>query len=114
MMLSPPMLVIVGAGIVSFLLKSFLPEKYIWPIATIGGGAVAPWLFSHGTLAYDVPSPGTALVIIGGIMGFLGSVFHRRLDRWFGVRKEAREEATRQFSRFTTPPGASRETPLPP
>lgn len=80
--LSPPMLIIVGAGIMNLMLKPFLPEKFLMPIATIGGGALAPYLFSHGTLAYDVPSPTTALVLIGFIMGFIGSVLHRRLDRW--------------------------------
>lgn len=80
--MSPPMLVIVGGAIVNFLLKPFLPEKYLAPIATVGGAAVSPWLFSPGNLAYDVPSPATGLAIIGGIMGFVGSVFHRRIDRW--------------------------------
>lgn len=80
--MSPPMLVIVGTAILNIIIKPFVPEKYLMPIATVSGASVAPWLFSHGTLAYDVPSPGTALVLIGAIMGFVGSVFHRRLDRW--------------------------------
>lgn len=80
--MSPPMLIVIGTAILNFMLKPFLPEKYLWPIATVAGGAVAPYLFSHGNLAYDVPSPGTALVIIGGIMGFMGSVAQRRLGRW--------------------------------
>lgn len=80
--MSPPMLVIVGTGILNIVVKPFVPEKYLMPIATVSGAAVAPWLFSHGTLAYDVPSPGTALVLVGGIMGFIGSVLHRRVDRF--------------------------------
>lgn len=83
MKLSPPMLIIIGAAFVNLLLKPFLPEKYLAPIATVGGAAVAPYLFSPAHLAYDVPSPGTALVMIGGIMGFVGAVVHRRLGRWF-------------------------------
>lgn len=83
--LSPPLVLIVIAAIANIILKAFLPEKFLMPIATIGCGALAPYMFTHGTLAYDVPSPGTALVLIGFIMGFVGSVVHRRLDRW--VRK---------------------------
>lgn len=82
MKMSPPMLIIVVAAIVCMLLKPFLPEKYLAPISVVGAAAVAPWMFSNGTLAYDVPSPGTALVLIGAIMGFIGSVIHRRADRW--------------------------------
>lgn len=85
--MSPPMLIVFASAIMNFMLKAFLPEKYLMPIATVGGAAVAPYLFSHGTLAYDVPSPGTALVLVGAIMGFIGSVFHRRLDRWVCNRK---------------------------
>lgn len=80
--MSPPMLIIVVAAILSFILKAFLPEKYLWPISTVGGAAVAPYMFSPGSLAYDVPSPSTALVLVGAIMGFIGSVLHRRFDRW--------------------------------
>jgi hypothetical protein len=80
--MSPPMLIIIVTAILNFLLKPFLPEKYLAPVGTVAGAAVAPWMFSHGVLAYDVPSPGTALVLVGAIMGFIGSVAHRRLDRW--------------------------------
>lgn len=87
-MMSPPALVIAGAMIINFILKPFLPEKYLWPIATIGGGAVSPYMFPPETIIYPVPSPTTALVIVGGIMGFVGSVFHRRLDRWPWLRNK--------------------------
>lgn len=80
--LSPPLVLIVIAAIANIILKSFLPEKYLMPIATIGCGALAPYMFTHETLAYTVPSPPTALVLIGAIMGFIGSVLHRRIDRW--------------------------------
>jgi hypothetical protein len=85
-MMSPPMLIIVVAAIVNIILGKFLPERYLMPIATIGGGAVAPYMFDPGSLAYPVPSPSTALVLIGSVMGFIGSVLHRRIDRWLRRR----------------------------
>lgn len=103
--MSPPMLIMVVAAIVCFMLKSFVQEKYLSPIATVGGAAVAPWLFSHGALAYDVPSPGTALVLVGAIMGFLGSVFHRRIDRW--LRNKVM--GTTQIDVSTDDPRANRD-----
>lgn len=120
-MMSPPALVILGAFIVSFLLKPFLPEKYLAPIATLGGGAISPHLFSHDTLAYPVPSPTVALALIGCVMGFIGSVFHRRIDRWIRVKLMGSNGDTERIARcnddrrnFATPRDASRETPLPP
>jgi hypothetical protein len=91
--MSPPMLIVLGAAIINFMLKPFLPERFLWPIATISGGAVAPYLIPHGSLAYDVPSPGTALVVIGAIMGFVGSVIHRRFGRWLEARRESTQNA---------------------
>lgn len=80
--MSPPMLVIVGVIVLNFMIRPFLPPKYLPAIGTLAGAAVAPYLFSPSTLAYTVPSPATALVIIGGIMGFLGSVAHRKAHNY--------------------------------
>lgn len=120
--MSPPMLIVVVAGILCVMLKPFMPENYLMPVATVGGAAVAPWLFSHGTLAYDVPSPGTALVLVGAIMGFLGSVFHRRIDRWVSAKRRNGSGDTRYLSRAeagrgdtaATHSGAPREPHEPP
>lgn len=115
-MMSPPMLVIVGAFMLNFLLKPFLPEKYLAPIATLGGGLISPHLFSHETLAYPVPSPTVALTLIGCAMGFIGSVFHRRIDRWIrtklmGTNGNGNGNGD---TRFLTRSGAAPEQPVPP
>lgn len=98
-MMSPPMLIIVGAFMANFLLKPFLPEKYLPVIATVGGGAISPYMFSPDTLVYPVPSPTTALVLIGSAMGFIGSVFHRRIDRWIRVKLMGTNGNTQYFTR---------------
>lgn len=109
MKMSPPMLIIVCAAFLNMLLKPFMPEKYLAPIATLASAAVAPWVFDPKTLAYSVPSPGTALVLVGAIMGFIGSVLHRRLDRWLKSRWVTGGNGdTQQFTRSgaaPSPPG---------
>jgi hypothetical protein len=86
MKLSPPMLIIVVGAILCMLLKPFVPERYLAPCSTVGSAAVAPLMFSNGSLAYDVPSPQTAFVLIGAVLGFIGSVLHRRAERFLKRR----------------------------
>lgn len=110
------MLVILGAFIVNFLLKPFLQERYLTPIATLGGGALSPHLFSPETIIYPVPSPAVALAVVGCAMGFIGSVFHRRVDRWIRTRLMGGNDDTQQFARDSqaTRSGAGRERHAPP
>lgn len=104
-MMSPPMLIIAITGILNFLLKPFVPEVYLAPVGTVAGAALAPWMFPHTLLAYPVPSPGTALVIIGAIMGFVGSVLHRRIDRWVRVKLMGSNGDTKHFAKDATRSG---------
>lgn len=80
--MSPPFLMVVFVNILTFCIRRFVPDKLLMPIGVISGAAIAPYLFSPGSLAYDVPSPMTALVIIGAIMGFIGVATHDKLRKF--------------------------------
>lgn len=79
--MSPPLLMIIGINISLMLLRHFVPHKILPIIAVVLGMVFTPLLIPVSSLAYSVPSPMTALIIMGAVIGYAAVGLHQKFKQ---------------------------------
>ena len=105
--MSPPVLLMLGINAVILSIHKLIPDKYLTIICVAIGGAMCPLLIPETSLIYSVPSPRTALVLVGVLFGACARGLHTKIKAKLTAWGWIYDEDTTFYRRLP-------EKPLPP